>query len=93
MDKNGFPEPLEPGERTVYADRKSVGYSEFYKAQLAGYEVALKFDVHAAEYHGETLAEYGGKRYQVLRTYAKDGDTLELTLSDVRQKKEAVSPG
>ena len=33
-DENGFPLPHDETSTTVFADKKSVGYSEFYKALL-----------------------------------------------------------
>jgi hypothetical protein len=49
-DDNGFPLPHDEASTTVFADKKSVGYSEFYKAAQAGYTTELKFDVHTMEY-------------------------------------------
>lgn len=86
-DDSGFyAEPTET-KREVFANRKSVGYSEFYKSDLAGYSTELKFDVHSQEYAGEPFAEYGGKRYKILRTYdTKNGEFTELTLSDLSER-------
>lgn len=86
-NENGF--NAEPTEQTreVFANKKSVGYSEFYKSARAGYTTELKFDVYAHEYSGETLVEYGGKRYKVLRTYdSKSGEFTELTLTDLSER-------
>lgn len=86
-NENGFKNPPAETARIVFADKKSVGYAEFYKAQQSGYNVELKFDIYADEYHGEPLAEYEGKRYKILRTYlSKNGETVELTLSDMTER-------
>lgn len=86
-NENGFPNPPAETKNVVFANKKSVGYAEFYKAQQAGYSVEIKFDVYAAEYHGEPFAEHEGKRYKVLRTYlSKNGETVELTLSDLTER-------
>lgn len=72
----------------VYARKKDVGYSEFYKAQAAGYETLMKFDVYTEEYAGQTLAEVDGIRYKVLRTYQPKEDAgmlTELTLTDLSE--------
>ena len=89
-NENGFEIPEGEGQkRTVYANKKSVGISEFYKAQQSGYSADLKFDVYTDEYQGEPFAEYQGRRYKVLRTYeSKNGETIELTLSDLSQRGE-----
>lgn len=86
-NENGFPNPPTETKSAVFANKKSVGYAEFYKAQQAGYSVEIKFDVYAEEYHGEPFAEHEGKRYKVLRTYlSKNGETVELTLSDLTER-------
>lgn len=83
-DAQGFTSTPAETAVTVYANKKSVGYSEFYKADQSGQYVRYKFDVHTEEYTGQTLAEYEGKRYFILRTYEKgSGDITELTLSDL----------
>ena len=84
-DANGFPNDPAESRRTLFANRKSVGHAEFYEANIAGMKAELKMDVYAEEYQGETLAEYRGKRYAVLRTYEHGGDYIELTLSDQSQ--------
>lgn len=88
-NENGFnAEPTEES-REVFANKKSVGYSEFYKSAQAGYTTELKFDVYSHEYAGQTLVEYGGKRYKVLRTYdSKSGEFTELTLTDLSERVE-----
>jgi len=87
-DSGGFAVPKKDGGVTLYANKKSVGFNEFFQAKQAGYTERLKFDVYTAEYSGQTLAEYEGKRYEVLRTYSdtKTPDFTELTLSDIRER-------
>lgn len=86
-DENAFPVPSAEVKTTVFADKKSVGVSEFYKAAQAGYTAELKFDVYSLEYAGQQNVEYpagSGKRYRVLRTYTpKNGELTELTLVDL----------
>lgn len=83
-DENGFPLDRDEEKTTVFADKKSVGYSEFYKAAQAGYTAELKFDVHSFEYTGQQAVEYpvgSDTRYRVLRTYLHgNGEFTELTL-------------
>lgn len=83
-DEHGFPVARTETATTVCADKKSVGFSEFYKAQQAGYTTELKFDVHSFEYEEQQIVEYpvsSGKRYRVLRTYTHgNGEFTELTL-------------
>lgn len=87
VNEHGFPNDPSEVQTVVFANRKSVGCSEFYKAAQAGYATDLKFDVYTEEYEGQKYAEYAGKRYKVLRTYTPEGgDTTELTLSDLTER-------
>ena len=83
-DDQGFKkDPIEI-KTTVYANKRSVGSTEFYKADISGQYVRMKFDIHTEEYSGQTQAEHEGKRYHILRTYeAGNGDITELTLSEL----------
>ena len=66
--------------RKVYCTEKSVGQSEIYQARGTGLNPELKLILqHAFEYHGEKIVEYGGIRWNILRTY-RDADSLELTI-------------
>lgn len=86
LNSDGFPNDLIETPLTVFCNKKPVGYSEFFKSQQAGIQVDFKVDVHSVDYDGQQLAEFGGKRYQILKTYEIDDDTVELTLSDLRQQ-------
>lgn len=94
-NEHGFPTRKPETATTVFADKKSVGYSEFYKAEMAGHAAEIKFDVYAMEYSGETIAEYpvsSGKRYRILRTYIHDdGELVELTLSSFPEAQSAAN--
>jgi hypothetical protein len=87
-NENGFAVPLaEAGRTTIFGNKKSVGYAEFYQAQQAGIAAELKFDVYTEEYAGQRLAEHAGRLYRVIRTYqSKSGETIELTLSDLSER-------
>lgn len=88
-NNNGFPVKPSETRTTVYANKKSVGFNEFFKAKQAGYSEEMKFDVFTVEYAGQPFAEYGGKRYKILRTYEDpktEGEYTELTLSDLSER-------
>lgn len=86
-DADGFKVPVEGAERRVYANEKSVGYSEFYKAQQAGMSAELKLDIRTADVGAETHVRFNGKLYKILRTYkSKNGEFTELTLTDLSTK-------
>ncbi|MCL2575719.1 MAG: phage head closure protein [Defluviitaleaceae bacterium] len=92
LDDDGFSAPRLGGHITIYASKKSVGFNEFFKAKQAGYTEQMKFDVYTAEYEGQTIAEYDGKLYRILRTYIDpktSGEYTELTLSDLKEKGAA----
>ncbi|MDL2206491.1 hypothetical protein LJC33_06215 [Eubacteriales bacterium OttesenSCG-928-N13] len=92
-NEHGFPVDKPEAATTVFADKKSVGYSEFYKASQAGYMAEMKFDVRALEYSGQEIVEFpvaSGKRYRVLRTYLhKNGEFIELTLVNLPEAQDA----
>ena len=79
-DPDGFPVTTET-KRTVFADKKSVRQSEFYLAAAQNIRLELMFDVRSIDYAGETLLEYNGQRYKIIRTYDKDGEITELICS------------
>lgn len=101
-NEHGFPVPPAETATTIFANKKSVGYSEFYKAAQAGYTAEMKFDVRTYEYGGQEIVEYpvgSGKRYRVLRAYvhegshrnaqATNGEFTELTLVDLPEAPDA----
>jgi SPP1 family predicted phage head-tail adaptor len=62
-------------EKTVFAEVKSIGQSEFYQAEAVGLKPEIKFLIaDFADYEGEKQLKYtpfGGTEqiYTVLRTY------------------------
>ena len=66
--------------REVFAKLGSIGQKEFYQAHAVGLKPELKFVLtDYLDYEGESLVQYEGQRYRVLRTYRK-GQELELTV-------------
>ena len=96
-NEHGFPVARIETATTVFADKKSVGFSEFYKAQQAGYTTELKFDVHSFEYEEQQIVEYpvsSGKRYRVLRTYTHgNGEFTALTLVNLPEAEGGGNNG
>lgn len=88
VNKNGFAVKPEESARTVFCNKKTVGYSEYFKSQQTGKLVEAKYEVHKADYGGEDVVEVKGRRYFVLKTYDTGTDTIELTLTDLRHRNE-----
>lgn len=90
VNDNGFENAAQESRRTVFCNKKSVGYSEYFKSQQTGKVVEVKCDVHRADYEGEDTVELDGRRFFVLKTYDIDDDTIELTLTDLRHKEKGA---
>ena len=66
--------------REVFCGVRSIGMKEFYSANSTDYRPELKLVLaDYLDYNDETLADYNGQRYRILRTY-RAGQELELTL-------------
>lgn len=66
--------------REVLCGFRSIGHREFYAASTTDFHPELKLVLaDYLDYEGETLVDYNGQRYRVLRTY-RTGLELELTL-------------
>ena len=90
VNAGGFENEPQESARTVFCNKKSVGYSEYFKSQQTGKVVEAKCEVHKADYEGEDTVEMDGRRFFVLKTYDIDDDTIELTLTDLRHKDEGA---
>ena len=69
-------------EREVFVSKKFITRNEFYKAATADFKPEIILELTVAEdYEGESVVEFEGKLYSVIRTYQPSGrDTLELLL-------------
>ena len=90
LNKNGFPNEHTEQQTTVFCNKKNVGYAEYFKSQQAGATVNFKVEVNKVDYEGQMLAEFESKRYSILKTYEINDDTIELTLSDLREQAASV---
>lgn len=70
-------------DRTVFAQLRSIGQSEFYQAQADGLKPQLKFVLaDYYDYGDEKEVVYNSKVYKVLRTY-RDHNKIEITVYGV----------
>ncbi len=85
VDDNGFPIERQEIKRNIFANKISISSNEFYKSQLAGFDIVLKFEVNSFDFNGEEYAEYQTKRYKIERTFTqKNNEITELTLSKIK---------
>ena len=67
-------------KREVLCGVRSIGMKEFYSANGTDFHPELKLVLaDYLDYNDETLADFNGVRYRILRTY-RAGQELELTL-------------
>lgn len=66
--------------REVFCALQSIGTQEFYQSSATEYHPEAKFVLDDyLDYDDETLAQYNGKLYRIIRTY-RSGQRLELTV-------------
>ena len=82
--------------RKTYCEEKSLSMSEVYQARASGFMPVIRLVLpQNFEYRGETLCEYRGERYEIIRDYRdeKIGDSTELTIQRVRGNAGAETQG
>jgi SPP1 family predicted phage head-tail adaptor len=67
----------------ISADKKSIRQNEFYQAAAAGLRPELMFEIRTIEYNEEPVLQYNGREYNILRTYEKDSEFIELVCQGV----------
>jgi SPP1 family predicted phage head-tail adaptor len=85
-NENGFGVPSGAEKiRKVFADLKSITRSEFHQSQLSGVKSSKVIVMWAHEYKNESIVEFGGKRYRVIRDYINPNnrEIIELTVTDM----------
>ncbi len=76
-------------KREVFCGFRSIGMREFYAASTTDFHPELKLALaDYLDYNGETLVDYDGQRYRVIRTF-RNGQELELTLESAPQEEGA----
>lgn len=77
-------------EKKVYANKISVKRSEFYQAQAAGFKPEKSFEIRTIEFDEDkhTHAKYNNRTYKILRSYEKDSEITEITLTGFNNNHE-----
>lgn len=78
--------------RKTYCEEKSLSVSEVYQARASGFAPNIRLVLpQDFEYRGETLCEYKGTRYSIIRDYRDEkSNGTELTLERVRGNAAAT---
>ena len=86
-EAKGVLEATTETRRKTYCEEKSLSMSEVYQAKASGHAPTIRLMLpQDFEYRGETICEYKGDRYSIIRDYRdeKTGDATELTLERIR---------
>ena len=77
-------------ETKVYANKVSIKRTEFYQAQAAGFKPEKSFEVRTIEFDEDkhTHAKFNGRTYKILRSYEKDSEITEITLTGLANNHE-----
>lgn len=70
-----------PIRHKIYANRRSIGSNEFFKAGQMGLKPSFSIKILKQEYDDEENVEIDGIEYSVYRTYAYD-DIIQLYLTE-----------
>ena len=92
VNENGYKVETE-ARREVFVNKKSATRSEFYAAKQAGDKIALVLEVRGSDYESETRIEYGGNPYEVVRTYTRAGEVIELNCKEAPKPAEGAKDG
>ena len=67
----GYGTAAQMRHRDVFCETAKPGRAEFYQALTAGVAADLVITVNADDYDGETLVEWSGTLYRVIRFYRR----------------------
>lgn len=69
-------------EQKIFCNVKSVGFSEFYQAQSAGFKPEIKIETKLIDLTNVTHVKLNNTMYKVLRIYKKQ-DITEIILTSM----------
>ncbi len=64
--------------RQVFCNKKSIRQSEFWQAQASGLKPEIMFEMREIDYANEQKLSCDSVEYNIIRTYSKNGEILEL---------------
>ena len=85
-DEEGYETEGTPEVHYVYGNCQSVTQAEYFSAGQQGIDAKCKFTVYSSEYGGQTEILYGGRYYNVYRTYRVREDLMELYASEAKSE-------
>lgn len=93
-EARGVLETATETRRKTYCEEKSLSMNETYQARASGHAPTIRLKLpQNFEYKGETLCEYKGERYAILRDYTDEKVYgAELTLERVRGNAAPADP-
>jgi hypothetical protein len=80
-DTVGFPNNTDV-DTTVWANRVSVGRTEFYSAGLNGIDVVRSYEVHVEDFSDQNMVVDGTDEFFIVRSFQKGLGIVVLTCSD-----------
>ena len=79
VSDSGYGTDVQMRSRDVFCEPSKPGRVEFYQSLSAGMIADLILTVNDDDYDGETLVEWHGVLYRVIRTYKTAGLLVEMT--------------
>lgn len=82
-DADGYITISEEEKEILCTFSEGITRSEFYDGMKAGISLSASAEIWADDFDSETLAEFEGKRYKIIRSFATGRGTIDLSLSEV----------
>lgn len=85
-EARGVLDVVTESRRKTYCEERSLAMSEVYQARASGHAPTIRLVLpQDFEFRGETVCEYKGERYAIIRDYRDEkSDSTELTLERIR---------
>lgn len=75
-------------QKEVFCNIKSISQKEFYQAQSTGFQPEIKIEMMHIDYSGEKTITVNTKKYNIIRTYIRPDEVIELTLSSLNERSD-----